>query len=157
MKFTLLVVGKTSTNYISQGIGEYAKRIAHYAAFDVQYMGYIKNTKSLTEEQQKQTEGRAILATLERADDVILLDERGSDFTSVKFAEFVQKKMSSGVKRAVFVIGGPYGFSKEVYDRANGKISLSRMTFPHDLVRLIFVEQLYRAFTILNHEPYHHE
>lgn len=111
----------------------------------------------MTEAQQKAAEGKMLLAALETSDHVVLLDEHGSERTSVEYSEWLQRRMSSGCKRLVFVVGGPYGFSKEVYDRANEKISLSKMTFPHELVRLIFVEQLYRAFTILRHEPYHHE
>lgn len=157
MKITLAVVGKTSTGYLKQGIEEYVRRLAHYVSFDIRYIGDAKNTRNMSEAQQKIAEGQSILAMLERSDCVVLLDEHGREFTSVQMAEFVQQRMSSGVKRVVFVVGGPYGFSQEVYDRANYKLSLSKLTFSHEMVRLIFTEQLYRAFTILNHEPYHHE
>ena len=125
--------------------------------FEIAYVGDAKNTRNLSEEQQKQNEGKSILAMLDKSDHVVLLDEHGKEYTSIEFSQQVQKFMSSGTKRVVLVVGGPYGFSQEVYDRANGKISLSRMTFSHEMIRLIFTEQLYRAFTILRHEPYHHE
>ena len=117
----------------------------------------LRNTKSLSEEQQKQREGEMLLQTVDAADDVVLLDDKGSEYTSMQFSAFMQRKMAGGSKRIVFVVGGPYGFSPAVYSRANGKISLSRMTFSHQMIRVIFVEQLYRAFTILKGEPYHHE
>ena len=117
----------------------------------------LRNTKSLSEEQQKQREGEMLLQAIDAADDVVLLDDKGSEYTSMQFSAFMQRKMAGGSKRLVFVVGGPYGFSPAVYSRANGKISLSRMTFSHQMVRLIFVEQLYRAMTILRGEPYHHE
>jgi len=157
MKITLLVVGKTNSGFVRQGIDEYVKRLSHYVQFDIQYLGDIKTTRSLTHDQQKVAEGNAILASIEASDRVVLLDERGEQRTSVDFSKWLQRCMASGGKRLVFVVGGPYGFSSAVYQRANEQISLSRMTFPHDLVRLVFVEQLYRAFTILHHEPYHHE
>lgn len=157
MKIVLMVVGKTSTNYLKVGIEEYVRRLSHYVAFDIQYLGDFKNAKSATENQQKTAEGRTILSSINAADHVILLDENGQEMTSVAWSQYLQRKMSSGVRRLVFVVGGPYGFSEEVYARANGKLSLSQMTFSHEMVRLIFVEQLYRAFTILNHEPYHHQ
>lgn len=157
MKITLLVVGKTSTSYLRQGIDDYATRITHYAPFGIDYVADIKNSRKLTPEQQKAAEGKLILAAIDRSDYVVLLDERGKEFTSTLFAEQIKRRMLSGVKRLVFVVGGPYGFSPEVFDRANEKMSLSQMTLPHELVRLMFVEQLYRAFTILNHEPYHHD
>lgn len=156
MKITLLVVGKTTTGYLKPGLDDYMSRLRHYVPFDVQYLQDAKNTRNLSEAQQKQAEGSAILANVDKADYVVLLDERGREMTSVQFADYVQKRMSSGVRRVVFVIGGPYGFSPDVYDRANDKLSLSQMTFSHEMVRVIFAEQLYRAFTILNHEPYHH-
>ena len=131
--------------------------LQHYVQFDIRYIGDVKATRNMTEAQQKAAEGKMLLATLETSDHVVLIDEHGSERTSVEYSEWLQRRMASGCKRLVFVVGGPYGFSKEVYDRANEKISLSKMTFPHELVRLIFVEQLYRAFTILRHEPYHHE
>ncbi len=157
MKITLLVVGKTTTGYLKPGIDDYTARLGHYAPFDIQYVQDARNTRNQTEAQQKQSEGRGILSSVDKGDYVVLLDEHGREMTSMQFSEYVQKRMSSGVRRVVFVIGGPYGFSQEVYDRANEKISLSKMTFSHEMVRVIFAEQLYRAFTILNHEPYHHE
>lgn len=157
MKITLLVVGRTTTNYIKKGIDEYTARLSHYVPFDIQYLGDVKNTRNMSEMQQKSSEGHLILAALDRSDFVTLLDERGAEHSSLSFSQFIQKRMLSGVKRLVFVVGGPYGFSQDVYDRADSKVSLSRLTFSHEMVRLIFAEQLYRAFTILNHEPYHHE
>ena len=157
MKITLMVVGKTTTGYLKPGIDDYTSRLKHYVPFDIQYVQDVKNTRNLSELQQKQNEGRSILASVDKSDYVVLLDEHGREMTSVQFSEYIQKRMSSGARRVVFVIGGPYGFSQEVYDRANEKISLSKMTFSHEMVRVIFAEQIYRAFTILNHEPYHHE
>lgn len=157
MKFSLMVVGKTATGYLKQGIDEYVSRLSHYIAFDIQHITDAKNTKKLTEAQQKQAEGANILQRLEASDYVVLLDEHGKEYTSMEFSSYIQKRMSSGARRVVFVVGGPYGFSPEVYQRANDKLSLSKMTFSHEMIRLIFTEQLYRACTILNHEPYHHE
>lgn len=157
MKIMLMVVGKTTTGYLKPGIDDYTSRLKHYVPFDIQYVQDAKNTRNLSELQQKQNEGRSILASVDKSDYVVLLDEHGRELTSVQFSEYIQKRMSSGARRVVFVIGGPYGFSQEVYDRANEKISLSKMTFSHEMVRVIFAEQIYRAFTILNHEPYHHE
>ena len=135
----------------------YAKRINHYCKFAITILPDLRNTKSLSSRQQNKSEGERILGLLTDSDYVVLLDERGKEFRSMEFAEWVEKRMTSGLKRLVFVIGGPYGFSEEVYARANGQISLSRMTFSHQIVRAIFAEQIYRAFTILNNEPYHHE
>lgn len=157
MKITLIVVGKTSTGYLKQGIEEYCKRISHYATFNIQYLSDAKNTRNTTELQQKSAEGQQIISAVESSDYVVLLDEHGIEHTSITFSQYIQKRMLSGIKRLVFVVGGPYGFSNEVYSRANDKVSLSKLTFSHEMVRLIFTEQLYRAFTILNHEPYHHE
>jgi 23S rRNA (pseudouridine1915-N3)-methyltransferase len=137
-------------------IQEYQKRLTHYVPFALQLIPELKNTKALTIEQQKQAEGDLILRAVGSNTDLVLLDEHGKEFRSVEFAEYVQKRMSSG-RDVVFVVGGPYGFSEAVYQRANGKISLSKMTFSHQMVRLFFVEQLYRAMTILRGEPYHHE
>ena len=156
MKITLLVVGKTTDTHIELLIQEYQKRLAHYIPFNIQVIPELKNTKALTSEQQKQTEGELILRTINSSTDLVLLDEHGKEFRSIEFADYVQKRMSSG-RDVVFVVGGPYGFSEAVYQRANGKISLSKMTFSHQMVRLFFVEQLYRAMTILRGEPYHHE
>ncbi len=157
MRITLLVVGKTVTGYLKQGIDDYSNRIGHYASFDIQHLSDVKNTRKLTQDQQKQAEGKLILSALDRSDHVVLLDERGKEYTSTAFAQQLEKRMVSGMKRVVFVVGGPYGFSPEVYARSNELMSLSKMTLPHELVRVVFTEQLYRAFTILNHEPYHHE
>lgn len=157
MKISLLVVGKTVHSYLNQGIDEYTKRISRYCPFSIQYIADAKTTKSLSQEQQKQLEGDNIAAALDKSDYVVLLDEHGKEFTSVDFSAYIERKMQSVPKRLVFIIGGPYGFSKEIYGRANEKISLSKMTFPHDLIRLVFTEQLYRAFSIIHNEPYHHE
>lgn len=157
MKMTLIVVGRTTSGYLKQGIDEYLARLSHYTAFDIQHLSDVKNARNLSESQQKTAEGRLILNATDRSDYVVLLDEHGQQHTSMAFAQYVQKRMLSGVKRVVFVVGGPYGFSKEVYDRADDMLSLSKMTFSHEMIRLIFTEQLYRAFTILHHEPYHHE
>ena len=156
MRITLLVVGKTTDAHIETLIQDYQKRLTHYVPFSMVVIPELKNTKSLTMEQQKLAEGELILRNLTPSTDMILLDERGREYRSVEFADFLQKKMSSG-RDVVFVVGGPYGFSQNVYDRANGKISLSQMTFSHQMVRLFFVEQIYRAMTILRGEPYHHE
>ena len=157
MKITLAVIGKTEVGFVRQGIEEYVKRLQHYVAFNIQHIGDVRNTRNMSEAQQKSAEGKALLSTLDNSDYVVLLDEHGTERGSMEYSQWLQRRMASGCKRLVFVVGGPYGFSNEVYDRANEKISLSKMTFPHELVRLIFVEQLYRAFTILHHEPYHHE
>ena len=156
MKITLLVVGKTTDSHIEILVQEYQKRLSHYVPFALQVIPELKNTKALTSEQQKQAEGELILRTITPATDLILLDEHGKEYRSIEFADYIQKRMSSG-RDVVFVVGGPYGFSEAVYQRANGKISLSKMTFSHQMVRLFFVEQIYRAMTILRGEPYHHE
>lgn len=157
MKIELAVIGKTSIGYLKQGIDEYIKRLKHYVPFEIKYIDDIKNTKNISEDQQKRTEGTKILSLLDKSDYVVLLDEHGKEYTSIQYSSYIQKRMLSGAKKVVFVIGGPYGFSQEVYDRANDKISFSKMTFNHEMIRLIFTEQLYRAYTIINHEPYHHE
>ena len=157
MKIELAVIGKTSIGYLKQGIDEYIKRLKHYEPFEIKYIDDIKNTKNISEDQQKRTEGAKILSLLDKSDFVVLLDEHGKEYTSMQYSSYIQKRMLSGAKKVVFVIGGPYGFSQEVYDRANDKISFSKMTFNHEMIRLIFTEQLYRAYTIINHEPYHHE
>ena len=156
MKITLLVVGKTTSTQIESLIQEYQKRLTHYIPFSLQIIPELKNTKALTPDQQKLAEGDLILRAITPNTDLVLLDEHGKEFRSIEFADYVQKRMSSG-RDVVFVVGGPYGFSEAVYQRANGKISLSKMTFSHQMVRLFFVEQLYRALTILRGEPYHHE
>ncbi|WP_289013385.1 23S rRNA (pseudouridine(1915)-N(3))-methyltransferase RlmH [uncultured Capnocytophaga sp.] len=157
MNIKLLAVGKTDNPALQQLIDMYEKRLSYYINFELQLLPDIKNSKSLSEEQQKAKEGELILGNVAPSHHLILLDERGKEFTSVAFADELQKKMNAGIKQLTFVIGGPYGFSKEVYDRANGKLSLSKLTFSHQMIRLFFVEQLYRAFTILRNEPYHHQ
>ena len=157
MKIILAVVGKMAGGYLSKGIEDYTSRLKHYVPFEIQYIADAKNTKKLTQEQQKTVEGSNILTAIDNSDYVVLLDERGRQYTSMDFAKYIEKKMSTIQRRLVFVVGGPYGFSSEVYARANEKISLSSMTFSHEMIRLIFTEQLYRAMTILRNEPYHHE
>ncbi len=157
MNIKLLAIGKTDNKSLQTLIDDYTKRLSFYIKFDLEIISDIKNVKNLSESQQKEKEGELILAKLSQSDQLILLDENGSDFSSVGFAEYLQKKMNSGVKTLVFVIGGPYGFSEEIYKKAHGKISLSAMTFSHQMVRLFFIEQLYRGFTILRNEPYHHQ
>ncbi len=156
MKITLIAIGKTDNNQMLSLIDDYIKRLGFYNSFEMEVIPDIKNAKNLSENLQKQAEGNEILKKITNSEILILLDENGKNYTSEKFSEFLQKKMNSGLKNLVFVIGGPYGFSDEIYARANGKISLSSMTFSHQMVRLFFVEQLYRAFTILKNEPYHH-
>ena len=157
MKITLLLNGKTEDDYILKGFAIYEQRLKHYVSFDTISIPALKNTKALSIEQQKQKEGEFILKQIQTSDKLILLDENGKEYNSVSFSGFIQQQMNSGIKNVVFVVGGPYGFSDEVYDRANGKISLSKMTFSHQMVRLFFIEQLYRAMTILKNEPYHHQ
>lgn len=157
MKVELLVIGKTDAEYLKTGIAEYEKRLTRYIPYEMTVIPDIKNSKNMSEAVQKEREGELILAQLQPSDFVLLLDERGKSYTSVKFARFLEQKMVAGIKRLVLVIGGPYGFSDAVYARANDKLSLSAMTFSHQMVRLIFAEQLYRAMTILKGEPYHHE
>ncbi len=157
MEITLLLIGKTASKYLQPGIDDYCKRLKHYVPFSVQYLPDIKNTKKMSEDQQKEAEGLQFLNFFNQSDCVILLDERGNEFTSMQFSDFLQKKMSSGLRRLIFVVGGPYGFAQSVYNRANGKISLSKMTFSHEMIRLFFIEQIYRAMTIMRGEPYHHE
>ncbi|WP_339710217.1 23S rRNA (pseudouridine(1915)-N(3))-methyltransferase RlmH [uncultured Kriegella sp.] len=156
MTIKLLAIGKTDSNQLQQLISEYQNRLKHYIKFELEIIPDIKNVKNLSEIQQKTKEGALILKKLNPTDVVVLLDENGKQFTSVTFSEYLQKKMNSGMKQLVFVIGGPYGFSDALYQKAQGKISLSKMTFSHQMVRLFVVEQLYRAFTILKNEPYHH-
>lgn len=157
MKIKLLAIGKTDDKNLIQLIDIYKNRLKHYIKFELEIIPDIKNVKKLSEAQQKEKEGELILAKLQNTDQLILLDDKGKDFTSIEFSKFLQKKMNSGIKQLVLVIGGPYGFSDAVYKKANGKISLSKMTFSHQMIRLFIVEQLYRGFTILRNEPYHHE
>ena len=162
MKITLLVVGKTNDERLQSLINEYQQRLKHYVPFEFVVIPDIKNAKALTEEQLKTAEGKAILeiinhkSQITNGTDVLLLDEHGKEFRSIEYADFLQKKMASG-KDLTLIIGGAYGFSKDVYARANGKISLSQMTFSHQMIRLMAIEQIYRAMTILRNEPYHHE
>lgn len=157
MNFKLIAIGKTDSAALQQLISTYEKRLVRYINFELQLLPDIKNSKSLTEELQKIKEGELILSNVESSHYLILLDERGKEYTSVAFADELQKKMNTSIKQLTFVIGGPYGFSQEVYNRANGKLSLSKLTFSHQMIRLFFIEQLYRAFTILRNEPYHHQ
>lgn len=156
MTITLIAVGKTDNKELNVLIDAYKNRLKHYIKFNFESIPDLKNTKNLSENEQKQKEGMLILKQITPSDTVILLDENGKSFNSVQFSEYLQKHMNSGLKRLVFVIGGPYGFSDAVYKKANGKIALSKMTFSHQMVRLFFIEQLYRGFTILKNEPYHH-
>ena len=157
MNLELIVVGKTDMKEVSALVDMYSKRINHYAKFSITYLPDLRNTKNLSEQQQKIAEGEMLLKDITTGDYVVLLDEAGEEMRSVAFAQWMQKRMNSGVRRLVLMIGGPYGFSEAVYQRANAMLSLSRMTFSQQIVRAIFTEQLYRAFTILKNEPYHHE
>ena len=157
MKIKLLAIGKTDNKELLQLIQVYQNRLKHYIKFELEIIPDIKKVKNLSENQQKIKEGELILKRLQLTDELILLDEKGKEFCSIEFSKYLQKKMNSGIKQLVFVIGGPYGFSEEVYKKSKGKISLSKMTFSHQIVRLFIVEQVYRAFTIIKNEPYHHE
>lgn len=157
MEINLLVIGKTSSRPLADLTDEYIRRAARYTPFEMRVLPDVRNAKALTPQQRKQAEGKLILDAVQSSDFLMLLDERGKQFTSVTFAEMLQKRMASGLKRLIFLVGGPYGFSPEVYDRADAKISLSAMTFSHEMVRLFFAEQVYRAMTILRGEHYHHE
>lgn len=157
MKITLLTVGKTDRDWVRQGLDIYVSRLKHYIPFSMVEIPELKNVSALSKDQIKAKEGEVILKNIRPTDDLILLDEHGKEYTSVELAKVIQEKISYTGKDMVFVIGGAYGFSPEVYSRANSKISLSRMTFSHQMVRAIFAEQLYRAFTIMKGEPYHHE
>lgn len=156
MKTELILVGKTVNKHFNAGINDYVERIGHYMPFSITTIPELKNTKNLSESQQKEREGELILKQIQPTDTVVLLDEYGKEFRSIEFADWIQKKQNTA-RRLIFVIGGPYGFSNDVYERANEKISLSKMTFSHQMVRLIFTEQIYRACTIIKGEPYHHE
>ena len=157
MKGVLIVVGKTTDKRFEAITNEYVERIRHYVPFAIEVIPDLKNTKGLSQSEQKQREGELILRSLQAGDYVVLLDEHGCERSSMDFANWMQKKMSAGPKRLVFIIGGPYGFSESVHKRGNEEISLSRMTLSHQMVRMFFAEQIYRALTILNGEPYHHE
>ena len=157
MNVELIVVGKTDMKEVEALVAMYTKRINHYVRFAITTIADVRNTRKLSEAEQKRLEGEAILRLINDSDHVALLDEHGAELRSIEFADMLQRRMLSGTKRLVFVIGGPYGFSDAIYQRANSKLSLSKMTFSHQIVRAIFTEQLYRAFTILKNEPYHHE
>lgn len=156
MKITLIAIGKTEEHYLIEGIDKYRGRLKHYINFDLQIIPDIKNSKNLSEAQQKSKEADLVLKMLQNSDFVVLMDERGKKYSSVNFSNFINKQLVGSVQHLVFVIGGPYGFDQRLYHRANGQLSLSDMTFSHQMVRLFFIEQLYRAFTILKNEPYHH-
>lgn len=157
MRIKLLTIGKTDNKHLMALIEEYQNRLKHYVKFELDIIPDIKNVKNLSESQQKEKEGELILMKLSPTDQLILLDDKGKQHTSLEFSKYLQKKMNSGIKQLVLVIGGPYGFSDAVYKKAIGKISLSKMTFSHQMIRLFVVEQIYRGFTILRNEPYHHE
>jgi 23S rRNA (pseudouridine1915-N3)-methyltransferase len=157
MRITLLTIGKTDEKFMKEGIDKYLKRLKHYISFSVVELPELKNTKSLSEEQQKSKEAEMVFKQISATDHLVLLDEHGDALSSVEFSEFINKRALSSVQHVVFVIGGPYGFDASVYNRANGKIALSKMTFSHQMVRLFFVEQVYRALTIIKGEPYHHK
>lgn len=157
MKTTLLVVGRTVKSHYITAINDYIQRTKRFISFDMEVIPELKNTKSLSTDQQKEKEGELICKTLQPGDFIVLLDEHGKEMRSLEFADYMKHKMNTVNKRLVFIIGGPYGFSQKVYDAAHEKISMSKMTFSHQMIRLIFVEQIYRAMTILNGGPYHHE
>lgn len=157
MTIKLLAIGKTDSSELQKLIEVYQKRLQHYISFEIDLIPDLRKTKNLSEEQQKTKEGELILKKLAPTDVLILFDEKGKNYSSVEFANYLQKKMNSGIKQLVFLIGGPYGFSDEVYQKATGKISLSKMTFSHQMVRLFITEQIYRGYTILKNEPYHHQ
>lgn len=157
MKIKLLAIGKTDDKNLQELIRTYEQRLRHYVKFEQKLLPDIKNSKNLSNAQQKEREGELLLKELQASDHVLLLDEKGNEFRSIEFSRFLQKKMNAGTKQLVLIIGGPYGFSQEIYNIAKGKISFSKMTFSHQMIRLFVVEQIYRAFTILKNEPYHHE
>ena len=157
MKIKLLAIGRTDNRDLDKLISVYQKRLQHYVSFDLEIIPDAKNSKNLSQEQQKEKEGVLILKKISSYDQLVLLDEKGKEFRSLEFAKYLQKKMNAGTKQLVFAIGGPYGFSSDVYKKAMGKVSLSKMTFSHQMIRLFMVEQLYRGFSILRNEPYHHE
>ena len=157
MKIKLLTIGKTDNAALAQLIKTYEARLKHYIQFSIEIIPDLKNTKNFSEEIQKEKEGDLILSKISSTDRMVLLDENGTSFDSMEFSKFLQKQMNSGIKQLVFVIGGPYGFSEKIYKKSQGKISLSKMTFSHQMVRLFAIEQIYRGFTILKNEPYHHK
>lgn len=157
MRIKLLAIGKTDDKNLLGLIQVYHQRLKHYINFELVIIPDIKKSKNLSENQQKEKEGELILKEIRTTDQLILLDEKGKEFRSIEFSQFLQKKMNSGIKQLVFAIGGPYGFSDKVYQKASGKVSFSKMTFSHQMIRLFVIEQIYRGFTILKNEPYHHE
>lgn len=157
MKIVLLVVGKTTTDYLKKGIDEYVGRVNRFMPFDMKVVADVKTSKKLTPAQQKDAEGVKILEQVQGGDTLILLDERGKEYTSRQFSAFIEQKAQTVSRNLIFVIGGPYGFSQAVYDRANGMLSLSKMTFTHEMIRMFFIEQLYRALSITANLPYHHD
>jgi 23S rRNA (pseudouridine1915-N3)-methyltransferase len=157
MNIKLIVVAKTDEQYLRDGIDVYVKRLRHYVNFEMVVIPALKDLRNASADEVKEREAAVLLRHLEKADAVVLLDEHGVEYTSVGFSKYLQKQMNAGIRTLAFVVGGAFGFSSKVYERANGKLSLSQMTFSHQMIRLLFVEQLYRAFTILNHEPYHNE
>lgn len=157
MTIELIVIGKTDSEAVASLTDQYMKRINHYVKFSVTMLPDIRNTKNISHNSQKRQEGEMLLKNISESDYIVLLDEKGEEYRSMDFAMWLQKRMNSSVRKLIFIIGGPYGFSESVYKRANASISLSKMTFSHQLVRAVFCEQLYRGFTILKNEPYHHE
>lgn len=157
MKITMLAIGKTNDRYLIDGIEKYFQRLKHYVSFQLNEIPELKNTKSLSQDQQKAKEATLLLKHISSTDYIVLLDEKGKEYTSVDFSAMLNKKMVGGVQQVVFIIGGPYGFDSSIYKRANEKLALSKMTFSHQMIRLFFIEQVYRAFTILKGEPYHHQ
>lgn len=157
MKIKLLAIGKTDDKNLEVLIKKYENRLRHYVKFELEIIPDLKNAKNLSQQGQKEKEGELILKKVSPSDHLILLDDKGTSYTSVEFSKFMQKKMNSGLRQLVLVIGGPYGFSPDVYQKAHGQLSLSKMTFSHQMIRLFIVEQIYRAYTILKNEPYHHE
>ena len=157
MKILLLAIGNTDKKYMKEGIDDYVKRLTFYLPFEIKVIPDLKNRSTLSEDLQKEKEGLLILNQVLPGDFLILLDERGTEFSSLEFSKWIEKKMIAGIRQLVFVIGGPYGFSKMVYQRADFKIAMSQLTFSHQMVRMIFVEQIYRAMTIIKNEPYHHQ
>lgn len=157
MEIELLTIGKTSIRFVEDGIAEYIRRLKHYIPYSIKSLPDVKNASKMDQAKQKDAEGEKILDVISNSDFVVLLDERGKQYSSIEFSAFLEKQMISGCRKVIFVVGGPYGFSKPVYDRADSLLSLSKMTFNHEMVRLFFTEQIYRAMTILRGEPYHHE
>ncbi len=157
MEIELLTIGKTSIRFVEDGIAEYSRRLKHYIPYSIKSLPDVKNASKMDQAKQKDAEGEKIFDVISNSDFVVLLDERGKQYSSIEFSAFLEKQMISGRRKVIFVVGGPYGFSKPVYDRADSLLSLSKMTFNHEMVRLFFTEQIYRAMTILRGEPYHHE